>query len=87
LPIPLSLSQKLSGQDGQRIHAETRQAWAIQKAFRTSTLTYSALDRLAAIDEFGGVANIDDAAARARAFRRVAENAEFAQLESAGRLR
>jgi len=41
----------------------------------------SAADRQAAIAEFGGAANTADAAARARALRRVAENAALVQQE------
>ncbi len=41
----------------------------------------SAADRQAAINEFGGAANTADAAARARALRRVAENAALVQQE------
>jgi hypothetical protein len=41
----------------------------------------TAVERQAAINEFGGAATIADAGARARALRRVAENAEFTRLE------
>jgi hypothetical protein len=41
----------------------------------------TAEERQAAIEEFGGAATSADESARARALRRVAENAEFARLE------
>ena len=41
----------------------------------------SAEERQAAVNEFGGAATTGDAAARARALRRVVENAEFSRLE------
>jgi hypothetical protein len=41
----------------------------------------TAEERQAAIDEFGGAATTADVAARARALRRVAENAEFSRRE------
>lgn len=53
----------------------------VDSLFANAGITVSALDRTAAINEFGGGANISDSAARARAVRRVAENADFAQNE------
>jgi hypothetical protein len=41
----------------------------------------SAAERQAAVNEFGGAATSGDAAARARALRRVVENAEFSRRE------
>src|SRR2546422_10591246 len=41
---------------------------------QTCALTISAIDRNAAMNEFGGATNTADTAARARALRRVAEN-------------
>jgi hypothetical protein len=53
----------------------------VDPLFSNAGVTPSASDRTAAINEFGGAANIADTAARARSFRRVAENADFAQAE------
>jgi hypothetical protein len=41
----------------------------------------TAVERQAALDEFGGAATIADVGARARVLRRVAENAEFTRME------
>ena len=45
-------------------------------------VTPSATDRNAAINEFGGVGNTADTAARARALRRVADNSTLKQQET-----
>jgi len=47
----------------------------VNQLFANAGVTPSATDRNAAINEFGGATNTADAAARARALRRVAENA------------
>src|SRR5207237_7804631 len=47
--------------------------------FLNAGVTPSAPERQAAIDEFGAAPNTGDQAARARALRRVAENATFKQ--------
>jgi uncharacterized delta-60 repeat protein len=49
--------------------------------FINAGVTPSATDRTAAINEFGGTLDTSDAAARARALRRVAENSTLAQQE------
>jgi len=46
----------------------------VDALFAHAGVTPSASDRSAAINEFGGATNTTDAAARARALRRVAEN-------------
>jgi len=46
----------------------------VDRLFGNAGVTPSATDRSAAINEFGGATNTTDAAARARALRRVAEN-------------
>jgi len=46
----------------------------VDALFAHAGVTPSATDRSAAINEFGGATNTTDAAARARALRRVAEN-------------
>jgi hypothetical protein len=53
----------------------------VDSLFANAGVSPSASDRTAAINEFGGSTNIADSAARARALRRVAENADFAQVE------
>jgi hypothetical protein len=54
----------------------------VDALFANTGITPSATDRTAAINEFGGAGNIADSAARARALRRVAENADFDRAES-----
>jgi uncharacterized protein (TIGR03118 family) len=53
----------------------------VDKLFSNAGVTPTDAERQAAIDEFGGASNTADAAARARALRRVAENAVFANAE------
>ena len=53
----------------------------VDSLFANAGVTPSPADRTAAINEFGGAANIADAAARARALRRVAENQTLVDLE------
>jgi Tol biopolymer transport system component len=53
----------------------------VDALFANEGITPSASDRNASINEFGGANNIADSSARARAFRRVAENSSFAQAE------
>jgi hypothetical protein len=54
----------------------------VDRLFATAGVSPDASDRAAALAEFGGAANTADPAARARALRRVAENATLAQEES-----
>jgi hypothetical protein len=54
----------------------------VDALFTNAGVTPSAADRNAAIDEFGGAGNTTDAAARARALRRVAENSTLKQQET-----
>jgi hypothetical protein len=53
----------------------------VDALFGNAGVTPSGADRTAAINEFGGAATSADAAARARALRRVAENRIFGQQE------
>lgn len=53
----------------------------VDTLFANAGVTPSASDRTAAIDEFGGAGNTSDAAARARAVRRVAENSLLREQE------
>lgn len=53
----------------------------VNALFTNTGVTPSATDRTAAINEFGSDTTTTDAAARARALRRVAENSTFAQQE------
>ena len=53
----------------------------VEALFTHAGVTPSTTDRDAAINEFGGAGNTGDNAARARAFRRVAENSAFTQQE------
>ena len=53
----------------------------VDSLFANAGVTPSASDRAAAINEFGGAGNTADTAARARAFRKVAENSAFVDLE------
>jgi hypothetical protein len=53
----------------------------VDALFTNAGVTPSPTDRMAAINEFGGAGNTVDAAARARALRRVAENAALESLE------
>jgi hypothetical protein len=53
----------------------------VDALYANAGVTPSASERQAAVDEFGGAATTGDAAARARALRRVAENAAFARQE------
>ncbi|MCM3872258.1 MAG: Ig-like domain repeat protein [Pyrinomonadaceae bacterium] len=53
----------------------------VDALFANAGATPSATDRQVAIDEFGGVGNTADLAARGRALRRVAENSTLAQQE------
>jgi len=53
----------------------------VDALYAESGVTPAAAERQAAIDEFGGAATSADAAARARALRRVADNAAFVQQE------
>ena len=54
----------------------------VDMLFANAGVTPSAAERNAAIGEFSGAANTSDVAARARALRRVAENATFKQQET-----
>ena len=54
----------------------------VDALFTNTGVTPSAAERTAAIDEFGGAGTSADAAARARAFRRVAENGTFTLQET-----
>ncbi len=53
----------------------------VDALFTNTGVTPAASDRAAAINEFGSATDTTDAAARARALRRVAENSTFAQNE------
>ena len=53
----------------------------VEALFNNAGVTPSATDQNAAISEFGSAANTTDAAARARALRRIAENSTLAQQE------
>jgi Domain of unknown function (DUF4394) len=53
----------------------------VDALFANAGVTPSASDRTAAIGEFGGAGNTSDAAARARALRRVAENSTLREQE------
>ena len=53
----------------------------VDQLFMNASVTPSATDRTAAINEFGSATMTTDTAARARALRRVAENSTFAQQE------
>jgi photosystem II stability/assembly factor-like uncharacterized protein len=53
----------------------------VDQLFTNAGVTPSATDRAAAINEFGLTSNTSDAAARARALRRIAENSTLAQQE------
>ena len=53
----------------------------VDALFANAGVTPTAADRQAAIDEFGGASNTADAAARARALRRVAENPTLSRSE------
>lgn len=53
----------------------------VDALFANAGVTPTSAERTAAINEFGSAANTADVAARARALRRVAENATFAQQE------
>jgi hypothetical protein len=53
----------------------------VNALFTNTGVTPSTIDRTAAINEFGSDTTTTDAAARARALRRVAENSTFAQQE------
>jgi hypothetical protein len=53
----------------------------VDQLFQNAGVTPSATDRNAAINEFAGAADISNVAARARAFRDVAENATLQQQE------
>ena len=53
----------------------------VDALFANTGITPSSTDRNAAINEFGGAGTSADTAARARALRRIAENAAFDQLE------
>jgi cytochrome c peroxidase len=53
----------------------------VDQLFANAVVVPSSTERAAAIDEFGAAANTADLAARARALRRVAENATLAQQE------
>src|SRR5205807_5517802 len=55
----------------------------VDKLFANAGVNPASSDRAAAINEFGAVMTSDDTAARARALRRVAENAMLAQKEFA----
>jgi len=55
----------------------------VDKLFANAGVIPASSDRAAAINEFGAVMTSDDTAARARALRRVAENAILAQKEFA----
>jgi Tol biopolymer transport system component len=54
----------------------------VDNLFTNTGVTPSVSDRNLAISEFAGAGNTTDAAARARALRRVAENTTFKQLET-----
>jgi hypothetical protein len=54
----------------------------VDALFANAGVTPSAIDRNAAINEFGGAGNTTDTAARARALRRVAENSTLKQQET-----
>jgi hypothetical protein len=54
----------------------------VDRLFATAGVSPDASDRAGALAEFGSAANTADPAARARALRRVAENATLAQQES-----
>ncbi|HAF21758.1 MAG TPA: hypothetical protein DCK93_02415 [Blastocatellia bacterium] len=54
----------------------------VDTLFANAGVTPSATERTAAIDEFGGAGTSVDAAARARALRRIAENSTLAQQET-----
>jgi hypothetical protein len=53
----------------------------VDKLYLSAGVTPSAVDRAAAINEFGSAMTTADTAARARALRRVAENSTFSQQE------
>jgi uncharacterized delta-60 repeat protein len=53
----------------------------VNQLFTNTDVTPSTIDRETAINEFGGMPNTADIAARARALRRVAENQTLAQQE------
>jgi Calx-beta domain-containing protein/Big-like domain-containing protein/uncharacterized protein DUF4214 len=53
----------------------------VDALFANTGVTPSALDRTAAINEFGAATTTSDTAARARALRRIAENPTFIQQE------
>jgi hypothetical protein len=53
----------------------------VDRLFANSGVTPSVTDRTAAISEFGPASNTGDAPARARALRRVAENATLTKQE------
>jgi hypothetical protein len=53
----------------------------VDRMFVNAGVTPSATDREAAVSEFGGMSSAADIAARARALRRVAENAALQQQE------
>ncbi len=59
----------------------TTPAQFVDALFANAGVTPSGADRTAAINEFGGASTSADAAARARALRRVAENTTFGQQE------
>ncbi|HEV7683076.1 MAG TPA: Calx-beta domain-containing protein, partial [Pyrinomonadaceae bacterium] len=54
----------------------------VDSLFLKAGVTPSAIDRNAAINEFGGAGNTTDTAARARALRRVTENSTLKQQET-----
>ena len=54
----------------------------VDTLFANAGVTPASADRTAAINEFGGATTTTDVAARARAVRRIAENATFASQES-----
>jgi TolB protein len=53
----------------------------VDQLFLNAGVAPSSSDRAAAINEFGGAANTEDTAARARALRRIADNSTLAQQE------
>ena len=53
----------------------------VDTLFSNAGVTPTSTDRTAAINEFGGATTTTDVAARARALRRIAENATFASQE------
>ena len=53
----------------------------VDMLFTNAGFTPSAAERIAAVDEFSGATTTADAAARARALRRLAENSTFVQQE------